>query len=157
MGYQPIRQIDLKDPTLNLLNQQISFLYSQLSTGSSGTSSAWKDFSLNVSGAAGMVVSSLAVAQAKYQSVNSECLLMIDAHFTLSGSAGKSLTLTLPSVTPADKTTVGTTFSCVIIQASTTVAGTAVLQNGVLTVTRYDSSNLAVAAARVILCGAFRI
>lgn len=116
-------------------------------------SASWQGYSPAVSGSGGMLITALSVSLAEFSKSGFNATdIGLDISFTTSGTAGNTITVSLP-VAPA----LAGLFACHIIDGGVLQLGIASINAGVIQVQKANLANFALSANQVIrITGRYR-
>lgn len=152
-GFGFLRQTDLDDPNLFKLNQVLSTLFNNSTSGSDGT---WTTFAPTFGGS--LTLNTFVSNTAQYQHSNQSVFLNLDIQFNVASGTANSFTIALPQSYPPQTTnSYGNVLGCVLIISGAEVAAIARVSNmGVIVVQRADGANFATGTKRVLVTGFYR-
>lgn len=159
-SYAFIRPLDLKDPTLILLNQKFQDLQSQVtnltnassSTATSAVASGWAAYVPTVT--TSMTTDFPYIFEAQYLKTANQVFVNIDIQFNLSGSASDTITLSVPTgATPASSS--GNLMPAIAFNTSAAQVYARAI-NGAIEIKPY-TGNFALTTCELIVSGWYRI
>lgn len=152
-GVPYIRQSDLQDPTLALLNNLFAQIFSELPSASASPS--WIGFAPSFGGS--LTLNTFVSNEAQYQHINYMVFLNVDITFTIASGTSAGFTVAYPvSYPPASTNSFGDVLGCLLIIGGAEVPALARVTNGSILVQRSDGANLATGVTRVLISGFYR-